>query len=590
MKFGKLLFIWFVMLFLVTTAPVLGQQAEPTATAAATAVESTFLLPAGSETPTKEPELPTPTGENSLESATPTITFIPSWTETVEPSNMATPNATATTRPTVTPKPPVPACSTADVFENQILISSGKSALPTLPFEYTLVSQSLDINGDQYTVIQVGEVIYCSVLDALQNVPGIQYAEPNYSFSLLETYPNDAYFDDQYYLNNILAPQAWDYVTGSPAVTIAVIDTGVDAGNPDLGSKLIDGYDFVENDAVPQDENGHGTFVAGVAAASTNNGSGVAGVSWGAQIMPLRVLDRYGNGSYASAASAILWAADHGARVINMSIGGSKYSQVLADAVDSAMQRGVVMVAATGNTGSPFVLYPAALPGVIAVGATDAYNNLAGFSNNGPQVDVVAPGVSIIGLGLDAPFTISSGTSMASPQVAGYAALLFSVPGVAYSSQVEEIILSTAKDLGAGGFDSYYGFGLIQVGPGILSALGLGTVTPTRTVQHHEETANPTSTPTVIWIPPVVYHTPSPNPFFGGINANEPTPTPGEIYMLGGVSSPTPTGTPEGSSAFPSSSGARNGQEGLSGWIWLSIGLLYILAGTGLFFYIRSRY
>lgn len=584
----KLIVLFLSIELLINSSPVLAQEIDLILTATSTPVETITIPPTETAAPGGGSEI-TSTSETTVsDTETPTPSLEPSLAETGEPTSTATNTATATTSPTATPKPPVPTCSTAGVYENQITVNSGESALPALPFEHTLVSQSMDINGDQYTVIQVAAEDYCWVLATVKGEPGIQYAEPNYSFSLLETYPSDAYFDDQYYLKNILAPQAWDYVTGSPAVTIAVIDTGVDTGNPDLAGKIVGGYDFVENDTLPQDENGHGTFVAGVAAASTNNGSGVAGVSWGAQIMPLRVLDRYGNGSYANAAAAIIWAADQGARVINMSIGGSKYSQVLADAVDYAVQRGVVLVAATGNTGSPFVLYPAALPGVIAVGATDPYNNLAAFSNNGPQVDVVAPGVSIIGLGLDSPYVFSSGTSMASPQVAGYAALLFSVPGVVYSSQVEEVILSTAKDLGAAGFDAYYGYGLIQVGPGILSALGLGTATPTQAVQHHEETAIPTTTATIIWIPPAAHRTPSPNPFMPGNNALEPTPTAGEIHMLAGEISPTPTATL--SAEFPSPRNDAGGGWDLSGWSWLAIGLLYILAGAGLFFYIRSRY
>jgi subtilisin family serine protease len=386
--------------------------------------------------------------------------------------------------------------------------------------EYWVVDGYIDANGDHVLVIQVREEDYCSVLTDLRNNSLVLGVEPNYEVTILETVPNDPGYTRQSYLNNIQAPSGWDYSTGSPAVTIAIIDTGVDLTHIDLAGKIIAGYDFIDNDSSPQDANGHGTMVAGVAAAMTNNGAGVAGVSWGAQIMPLRVLDAAGNGSYNNVAQAVIWATDHGARVINLSLGGSNYSSILADAINYAVAQGVVVVAATGNSGLGTVFYPAALPGVIGVGATDLSNRLASFSNTGAGVDLVAPGVSIYSTYPGNMYSDLNGTSLSAPQVSGFAAILLSMPSMQFSSDVVNLMESTALDLGASGWDSQYGYGLIQIGDALSSiSQPLPTVTtvssptPLKTV----ELLEPTHTRTPSW---EVYYNPS------------ATPTTGEVFML----------------------------------------------------------
>jgi len=331
----------------------------------------------------------------------------------------------------------------------------------------------------------------------LRHQPGILLAEPNYYVYADDTIPSDPGFWNQYGLINIRAPQGWDLSTGAAWVTIAVLDSGVDLSHPDLAYKTLPGYDFVNNDDIPQDDNGHGTHVAGIAAAASNNGAGITGVSWGANIMPLKVLNSSGGGTYANVAAGIVWATDHGAQVINMSLGGSYPSSVLEDAVNYAYTRGMVQVAAAGNSGSGTVLYPARYAPVIAVAATDNFNSHAGFSNYGPEVDLAAPGVSIYSLYPGGGYGYRSGTSMAAPFVSGLASILIGLPGNYDAGFVEHQMESTALDLGTAGWDVYYGAGLIQMDAALQLAIP-PTPTPTTTPI---STATYTTTPTATITP-----------------------------------------------------------------------------------------
>jgi len=217
--------------------------------------------------------------------------------------------------------------------------------------------------------------------------------------------------------------------------------------------------------------------VAGIAAASGNNGVGIAGVSWGARIMPIKVLDSHGNGTYANVAMGISWAVDHGAQVINMSLGGTPASAVLQSAVTYARIHNVLMVAATGNSGSSFVLYPARYPEVMAVGASNLSNQPAGFSNHGPEVDVAAPGENIYSL-WPGGYSTLTGTSMSAPHVSGLAAILFGY--VSSADSVRTIIDSTALDIGPAGWDQFSGAGLIQMDAALAQVVP-ATATPTIT-------------------------------------------------------------------------------------------------------------
>ena len=339
----------------------------------------------------------------------------------------------------------------------------------------TAGEKSASIN---FQVIRFSQGSLADVLPAIQNCPGVVYAEPNYVIHMTDTIPNDTYWSRQWGPINIRAPKGWDLSTGASTVTLAVIDTGVDLVHSDLATKIVSGYNFIDTSKPPQDDNGHGTHVAGIAAAITNNNYGVAGVSWGARIMPLKVLDSSGGGNFFDAANAITWAADHGAKVINMSFGSPNIdptsSTYMVNAINYAYSKGLVMVAAAGNDGKNESFYPAIYNHVISVGATDSTNTRASFSNYGPNLDLMAPGVNVYSTYLNG-FAYLSGTSMASPFVAGLASLLMGLPGVSNPVTVEQAMENSALDLGAAGRDNYYGYGLIQVDKAIQQLLPPGS-------------------------------------------------------------------------------------------------------------------
>jgi serine protease len=336
-------------------------------------------------------------------------------------------------------------------------------------------------------------------LARLEANPRVQSAERNVTRRVTFT-PNDTYYSYQWHMPQVQMEQAWDVVDGS-GVVVAVIDSGVAYENyagfvqaPDLaGTSFTAGYDFVNNDAHPNDDNGHGTHVAGTIAQTTNNSQGVAGMAYGATIMPIKVCDSEGSCPLAAIVDGVMWAADHGADVINLSLGGS-YASAEETAINYALSNGVVVVASAGNAGVSSLDCPSCYPGVIAVGATDYNRNLSWYSSygcgrDGHCLDVVAPGGDTSadlngdtyadgvlqqtfedacdGIWPPDPTTFVycffQGTSMASPHVAGAAALLLDADPSLTRQQVGDCLRDTALDRGATGYDTVYGHGLIQV-------------------------------------------------------------------------------------------------------------------------------
>ncbi|MBE3575165.1 MAG: S8 family serine peptidase [Firmicutes bacterium] len=322
----------------------------------------------------------------------------------------------------------------------------------------------------------------------------VVYAEPNLVLHALEVpvnpspvYPNDTYFGAQWNLRMINMPQAWTLSKGSTTIKVAVIDTGIQADHPDLRGHVQGGWNLWDNNNNTDDvgiPNGsgpriyHGTHVAGIIGALTNNSMGVAGVAWNLTLVPYRVFDNQGHADMDLVAEAIRRAVSDGVRVINLSLGvppqpGQELPQTMKEALDYAEQNGVVVVAAAGNEGGSSIDMPASYPTVIAVGAVEPNGNRPAYSNTGPELDLMAPGGADSGVASDMilsthwspdnvpTYDYMAGTSMAAPHVAAVAALL-EAEGIQDPRKIRDILCSTARDLGSPGRDDEYGYGLLD--------------------------------------------------------------------------------------------------------------------------------
>ncbi|SFS89333.1 thermitase [Marininema halotolerans] len=277
-----------------------------------------------------------------------------------------------------------------------------------------------------FEVVKVEGQSVQEAIKAYSKMSDVEYAEPVTEYKAFWT-PNDPlYASDQYGPQKMDVPAAWDVTIGKKDVIVAVVDTGVQLDHPDLKGQIIQGYDYVDNDNDATDEQGHGTHVSGTIAASTDNNVGVAGVAPKVQVMAVRVLDENGSGTNSAVANGMTYAADHGAKVISLSLGGTSPSKAVEDAVNYAWNKGAVVVCAAGNAGTTSPNYPAYYEKAIAVAATDDQDKKASFSTYGSWVDVAAPGVNIISTVLGNGYAKYSGTSMATPHASGVAALLAS--------------------------------------------------------------------------------------------------------------------------------------------------------------------
>ncbi|WP_320044175.1 S8 family serine peptidase [uncultured Desulfobacter sp.] len=318
--------------------------------------------------------------------------------------------------------------------------------------------------------IKVPEHALEQVKKTLAKNPNIEFVEENF-IAEAGYVPNDERYPSQWHLPIISAPSAWDLTTGSQSVPIAIIDSGVDPTHPDLADNLIAGYNFLGDNTDTQDIQGHGTAVAGSAAAITDNLTGVAGVAGDSSIMPLVVVNAYGSATYYDIARAINYAADQGVRIMNISISGSSYSSTLQNAVDYAWDKGAVIIASASNYSTETPYYPAACTNVVAVSATTSADTLASFSNYGDWVDISAPGLYILTTTRGGGYGNMSGTSFSSPITAGVAALILSANPSLSNTQVIDILTKSADDLGSTGFDNYFGYGRVNAHQSILTAL-----------------------------------------------------------------------------------------------------------------------
>ncbi len=342
-------------------------------------------------------------------------------------------------------------------------------------------------SGDTgYIKVSTGDRPAAEVHAKLDRSPLVSEVGPN-TIRYAAAIPNDTNFSSQTaYLQAMNLPAAWDTTTGNDSMILAILDSGVQVNHPDLAGRLVPGWDFVNRDSDPSDDFGHGTMVAGIAAASTNNRLGVAGATWQGKIMPIKVLDSRGAADDENIAAGIRWAVDHGASVINLSLGGpGEGTGILQQSVDYATGRNVVVVAAAGNDGHKSFFeataphYPAACNGVIAVGATDAAGNHASFSSYGNWIDVVAPGAvtenparGISTTMRGSSYGTGSGTSFSSPLVAGVAFLMRAANPNANQATISNRLITSARDLGPAGFDSVYGTGMVDATAAVAAVSG----------------------------------------------------------------------------------------------------------------------
>ena len=319
----------------------------------------------------------------------------------------------------------------------------------------------------------------------------VKYAEPDFVAKKTEI-PNDTYYSSQWGLPKIKAGGAWDMTHGSDNAPVAIVDTGIDEAHPDLSGKVVKRANFTWDPDV--DGDGHGTHVAGIVAATTNNSLGVASLGYDSKLFSVKVLDNTGSGYYSWITNAIIWAADNGANVINMSLGGSAPSQTLQAAVDYAWSKGVVVVAAAGNDGNSAASYPGYYTNVIAVAATDINDSKASWSNYGSWVDVAAPGVSIYST-YKGGYAYLSGTSMATPFTAGLASLIYAKGECSTNTCVRNKIESSADHIMGTG--NYFTHGRINAYNAVSSSsYNEATPTPTLTTAPTPIESGPTPTPT----------------------------------------------------------------------------------------------
>ncbi|EIJ79911.1 peptidase S8/S53 subtilisin kexin sedolisin [Bacillus methanolicus PB1] len=340
------------------------------------------------------------------------------------------------------------------------------------PSDLEIARMTNDIKGnvvkylDSTIVFRSNELSTSELIQYFNSQPDFIYAEPNYLYLQNKIdFPNDLLYREQYQWNLpvIQTEAGWDVTRGDEKIIIAVVDTGVDLNHPDLRKRLTKGYNVLENNDYPDDDNGHGTHVAGIIASETNNREGVAGITWYNKIMPIKAMGAEGYGTTFDIAKGIIWAADHGADVINLSLGNYQPSSLMKEAVKYAYEKNAVIISAAGNDNSSHPSFPAAYPEVLGVSAVSYTGQRAPFSNYGDYIDVSAPGVQIPSTYFNQQYAALSGTSMASPHVAGLAGLILSANPELRNKEVMDIIKNTAYDLGAPGKDIDFGSGLIDV-------------------------------------------------------------------------------------------------------------------------------
>lgn len=381
--------------------------------------------------------------------------------------------------------------STAARFANRVVIKykngSSDSAIRSLHQRFAL-STVRDVSALGMGVLGLPANLTAEkAIAKLQGHPAVDFVEPDYVFTLPKQrqvaavrklkgigLADGSLLSDEWGMRKIGMPAVWPVNGGSASVIVAVVDTGVDLVHPDLKHALVPGTSVLPGATSPQDDHGHGTHVSGVIVGQVNDGTGIGGIAPNCKLMPVKVLNGEGKGDTGDIVAGLIWAVNNGAKVINMSLGGTGGSRALMAAVQYAQSRDVVLVAAMGNESANSQEYPAGYPGVIAVGATDERDQQSDFSNFGSWISISAPGSDILSSlptspayvsreeGKDLGYDRMDGTSMAAPFVAGVAALIRSAEPRLTAAQVKQRMEKTSDDLGAKGFDEKFGWGRLN--------------------------------------------------------------------------------------------------------------------------------
>lgn len=339
---------------------------------------------------------------------------------------------------------------------NAIVVSVPKNLRATLASDATVIKHARYIEDD--VIISIPPMNITIV--------------PENSIAMV---PNDPLYPEQWGMRMIQANYSWDVTTGNKNMIVAVIDTGVDYTHEDLGAVNASiGWDFVNDDPNAKDDNGHGTHVAGIVAATINNNEGVVGAAPGITVMPVKVLNDRGSGYISDIASGITYASDHGAKILSMSFGSWFPSRIMEDATKYAVYtKGTLAFAAAGNDGIQIKSYPAAYDWVLAIAAVGYDGTRARYSNTGTFVDLAAPGGSndgiethdILSTWPGNQYAYAAGTSMATPHASGVAALYWSYAPSKTNAQIGRALIKNADDKGGAGWDKYYGYGLVDAWP-----------------------------------------------------------------------------------------------------------------------------
>lgn len=342
-------------------------------------------------------------------------------------------------------------------------------------------------------VLKVREDKLEETLQRLSNHPNVEFAEKNYLGEVDAITPNDPQWVNQWQPQRVKAPEAWDKSTGS-GVVVAALDTGVYANHEDLQGQLVAGFDIVNNDNQPDDDHwadeGHGTPVTGVIAAITNNAKGVGSIAHGSKVMPVKICDFEGMCSFSNAASGVIWAVDHGAKIINMSFGQLAGSATLESAIKYAWDSGAILFAGAGNCGCGTMRYPAKDPLVMGVSGINESNEISRYSSYASEIDIAAPSEFLILPSKAGGYAWVTGTSFASPAVAAVAALVWSANPTLTNQQIRSILETTAVDLMTPGWDHFVGHGLVDAQAAVNKAQNPSGQPPTST-----PTPTPTSAP-----------------------------------------------------------------------------------------------